>query len=115
MKAEYQTILDNMPTRSAWARGVKDYAADLLQDLDENEPTRANLLNGASDWREWAMGGCGLCYDDNIAERLCSPSELKRNRNGSLPPNSRDETWIDVETRAVSQAAARILRAVKAA
>jgi hypothetical protein len=109
-----QKLLDSMPVRSAWARGVRAYAADLLQHLDENklQPTKENMLNGAQSWSEWACGGCGLVYDADIAERLCSPSELKKTRNGERGPNSR-ETWLDCEARAVFQAAGYILRAAK--
>lgn len=109
-----QKLLGSMPVRSAWARGVQAYAADLLQHLEENglAPTKENMLNGAADWNQWAWGGCGLIYDADIAERTCSPSELKRTRNGDRRPNAREE-WLDVEARAVSQAAAYILRAAK--
>ena len=116
MKPEHETILAAMPTRSAWARGVKAYAADLLDALDENDlaPTEENMLNGARDWNQWAWVGCGLAYHVYIAERLCSPSELKCKQGGDLPPNGREE-WLDVEARAVWQAAGFILRAVRRA
>jgi hypothetical protein len=114
MNLKDEMLLGKMSTRSAWARGVKAYAADLLQHLEENnlQPTKENMLNGAASWNQWARGGCGLIYDADIAERLCSPSELKRTRNGDRRPNAREE-WLDVEARAVSQAAAYILRAAK--
>ncbi len=116
MKPEFQAIIDSMPTRSAWARGVKDYAADLLDTCDQEgyEPTKENMLNGAQDWNQWAYGGCGLVYDSDIADRMCSPSEFKRVKGGDNQPNSR-ETWLDVEARAVHQACCYILRAVKRA
>lgn len=106
--------LDHLPVRSAWQRGVKAYAEDLLQHLEENglEPTRENMLNGAASWSEWTYGGCGLVYDADIAERTCSPSELKKTRNGERRPNAHEE-WLDVEARAVGQAAGFILRAVQ--
>ena len=115
-ESESETILAAMPTRSAWARGVKAYAADLLQALEENNlpVTRENMLNGARTWSEWADGGSGLVYDADIAARLCSPSELKRTRDGARRPNGCEE-WLDVEARAVSQACAYILRAVRRA
>lgn len=115
MKPQFQAIIDAMPTRSAWARGVRDYAADLLQAQEENGvdvPTQDAMLNGADTWRDWAYGGCGLVYDYDIADRLCSPSELRKTRGGELPPNAR-ESWLDCEARAVSQAAAFILRYVR--
>lgn len=114
--------VNNTKTRSAWANGVKDYANDIIDNLQEyNKPvTLANLeaaaLNGASDWRQYAWGGCGLAYDEAIAERLCTPSELKRARGRrgyvSSMANSR-EAWLDVEARALYQAFIRILNAAK--
>lgn len=117
MNTQFQTIIDKMPTNSAWARGVKATAYDMLESMEENgisEPTIADLLNGAQDWNQWAWGGCGLIYDADIAERYCSPSELKRTRNGERRPN-RNEEWLDVEARAAGQAARYIVRAVKRA
>ena len=95
--------------RSAWARGVLAYAVELVEDLDSaadlsNEALLAKaLLNGASSWAEYSVGGCALAYDADIAERLCSPSELKRCKGGMLPPNGR-ETWLDCQSRALWQA-----------
>ena len=115
MNAQFTKIIESMPTRSAWARGVKATAYDLLEQMEENgitEPKKADLLNGAQDWNQWAYGGCGLIYDADIAERYCSPSELKRCRGGELNPNSR-ESWLDVEARAAFQAGAYIVRALR--
>lgn len=103
--------LENLKTRSAWANGVKCYAFDLLNQFeefcsyDENAPefSEATLLNGADNWLHYAEGGCGLCYNFAIAERLCNPSELKRTQGGAKNPNSR-ETWLQVEARALCQA-----------
>lgn len=114
MNAKFTAILESMPTRSAWQRGVKAYAAGLLQTMDENgidAPTETDMLNGADDWNQWAWGGCGEIYDADIAERLCSPSELRKTHNGERRPNAREE-WLDVEARAAGQAAHAILRAI---
>ena len=54
--------------------------------------------------------GCSLVYDADISERLCSPSELKRTRNGERPPNAR-ENWIECQARALAQAASLVRRA----
>lgn len=112
----------NRKTRGAWGRGVTSYALDLLQTLREasdyhartGEPTKADertLLNGASSWGGYAWGGNGLCYNYAIAERLCSPSELKKTKDGERRPNRREE-WLDVEARALYQAARVLLRAI---
>ena len=119
--------IENKPTRSAWENGVKAYALELvdgLQDdiehgwqdmdvLDSPELLKKALLNGAADWEQYSWGGCSLCYDCQIAERLCTPSEYKRKRGGDLQPNSR-ESWLDVQARALYQAARWIINAARA-
>lgn len=99
--------------RSAWCRGVVLYAIDLLNDLDEgDEPTKENLLSGARSWKEYSYGGCSLIYDEDICLRLCAPYEMRRTGRGKLPPNSK-ETWLDVQARALYQAANLLMRMYK--
>ena len=119
--------IENKPTRSAWENGVKAYALELVDGLQDDmehgwqgmdvlsspELLKKALLNGAADWNQYSLGGCSLCYDCQIAERLCTPSELKRKRGGDLQPNSR-ETWLDVQARALYQAARWIINAARA-
>lgn len=93
---------------SAWSKGVKQYAFELLDNLSyaENYNSRnieKSLLNGASDWKQYSEGGCSLIYDRDIAERLCSPYELRKTRNGERNPNSR-ENWLQCQARALFQA-----------
>ena len=118
--------LEKRADRSAWDRGVTVYARELLGDVVENieggyyaaPQTRAEFeriaLNGAETWAQYSYGGCALVYDGDIAERLCTPSELKKKRGGELNPNSR-ETWLDTQARALNQAAGRAWKAVRAA
>ena len=91
--------------RSTWDKGVKNYAFDIINNLEEwNAPiTEAAALNGAESWKQYAWGGCGLVSNEAIAAALCNPSELKRCKGGQLQPNSR-EKWLDVEARALLQA-----------
>lgn len=108
--------INNSKARSAWARGVREYALDLVESLNEygdidpeddltsRELVERYLLNGAADWAQYSEGGCALIYNRDIARRLCTASELKLTRNGQRDPNAR-ETWIDVQTRALYQAA----------
>ena len=102
-----------MPIKSAWRKGVEMYTQELREHLTDNNlvATKENLLNGARNWSEYSYGGCSLIYDADIAERLCSPSELKRKKGGDLRPNSR-ETWLDCQARALSQAARIVLKGV---
>ncbi|MCQ2113311.1 MAG: hypothetical protein MJY95_08240 [Bacteroidaceae bacterium] len=99
---------------SAWERGVKQYALDLIDDLliydqySEYDYTGSKqdhdlMLNGARNWKEYSYGGSSLIYDADIAERLCNPTELKRTNGGERNPNRR-ETWLDVQARALFQA-----------
>lgn len=118
--------LESRTDRSAWNCGVTLYARELLGDVVENveraycavPQTRAEFehaaLNGAGTWWEYSYGGLSLIYDCDIAERLCTPSELKKKHGGELNPNSR-ETWLDTQARALLQAARRAWNAVRAA
>lgn len=111
--------LENRADRSAWNKGVTAYALELLEELEENYTpetitNRAELLdaclNGAKDWAQYSWDGCSLIYDCDIAERLCTPSEIKKTRNGERRPNAQEE-WLDTQARALSQAFTRIYRA----
>lgn len=109
--------LNTRKDRSAWNKGVTEYATELAESLGnwDKQPEsvaelREMLLNGADDWKAYSWGGSSLIYNQDIAERLCSPSELKRvtNKNGLRDyPNSR-EHWLDVQARALYQAANRV-------
>lgn len=116
---ELLQVLDKLPRgRSAWSRAVHRYAREMVSDLDHGtvltrDTARRVVLNGATDAREYSEGGCTLIYDSDIAARVCTPSELRRTKGGALPPN-RDETWLDVQTRAISQALAVIRARVRA-
>lgn len=115
---EIKKALENRNDRSAWDKGVTLYAFELLDEYEErakyekrNAETRTELkkwlLNGAYNWNEYSWGGSSLIYNGDIAERLCTPSELKRCRDGERKPN-RNEEWLDTQARALSQAAKRL-------
>ena len=124
--SDIRESLLNYTQRSAWDKGVTAYALDLLDGLQESidcgtldsadliapKDLHKALLNGAGSWSEYSWGGCSLIYDSDIAERLCTPSELKRTRSGERRPNSREE-WLDTQARALFQAANRIVRRVR--
>lgn len=116
--SQLREAIENSPARSAWSKGVKLYALELLEELPAEQEFHASpadkkeLLNGADDWQQYSEGGCSLIYDGDIAERLCNPSEYKRTKEGQNPPNAR-ESWIDAQARALYQAARRICRLAK--
>lgn len=115
--SDLRTTLENVKSRSAWDKGVKSYAFDLLDKYEENceydgvslPLTEVTLLNGASDWSAYSYGGCALIYNEDIARALCTPSELARTNFGEKAPNSR-ESWLDVQARALAQACALLLK-----
>ena len=115
---ELRMLVAEFPNRSAWKKGVKEYADELLNNLEEKAQSYERLpkngreleewiLNGAISWEDYSYGGCSLIYDGDIAERLCTPSELKKKDGGRLAPNSQ-ESWLDVQTRALRQACIKI-------
>lgn len=128
---QYKKYADYIEKRtgyaSAWGRGVKAYAIDLLDELKqaadyEGEALKLNgasfeqfekmALNGAEDWRAYSWGGCAFIYDGDIAARLCTKSELKKTDNGEKQPNSREQ-WLDVQARALYQASRLLYKAMR--
>lgn len=100
-------LVSSSSARSAWSRGVRAYALDLLDNIEEMSNYGEYLaisegvaLNGAGCWSNYAAGGCGLVYTSAILERLCTASELRRlNRSGRS-----DIDAIEIEGRALLQA-----------
>ena len=114
---ELTALIVATPAHSAWRRGVKEYALEMVCNA-EGPPLsgvadlKKELLNGAANWRVYSEGGCALIYNADIAERLCSPSEYRKTRDGERAPNSR-ETWLEVQARALGQAATLIATVAK--
>ncbi|MBO8472516.1 MAG: hypothetical protein IAB81_02665 [Bacteroidetes bacterium] len=104
--------IEAKPARSAWAKGVKDYAVMIIEKLEIKTITREDiankiLLNGAENWSQYSYGGCALVYDADIAETLCTPSELREvtRKDGTVRQNANSrENWLDVQARALFQA-----------
>lgn len=108
-------------SRSAWRKGVKLYAYELVEEMDNADLERlinnipelsfkqfrsqleTLLLSGADDWMRYSWGGRSLVYNGDIAERLCTPAELKKVENGAKRP-SKSEDWMDLQARALIQA-----------
>lgn len=123
---DIKNYINSRPARSAWAKGVNAYAFELIEELEEaivhgyfdpenlESPNlvKRQLLNGASNWSQYSWGGCSLIYDEDIALRLCTPSELKKTRNGNRRPNASEE-WLDTQARALYQASSLILSAIR--
>ena len=104
--------IEATPARSAWTKGVRDYAVMIIERLEMREITPGDienkmLLNGAENWAQYSYGGCALIYDEDIAKSLCTPSELRKvtRKDGTIRQNAnRRENWLDVQARALFQA-----------
>lgn len=77
---EVRKTLMNRKHKSAFDRGITQYALELLDNfeeavkrshIDEASINRDILLNGAHDWIEYSYGRCSFIFDSDIAERLC--------------------------------------------
>jgi len=115
---QLKEAIEKLPARSAWSKGVKLYALELIEQLPDGQEfcgspaDKKDLLNGADDWSQFSYGGCSLIYNQDIARRLCSLSEYKRTREGERRPNAQ-ENWLDTQARALSQASNLICRLAK--
>lgn len=118
--ADFKKELAGSKANSAWSKGVREYAQELFSDWAENRGladgdaiyvvvTERDLLNGAKSWRQYSYGGCSLIFDGDICERLCSPSIQKRCCYGEKQLSSA-ETWLDLQAKALKQAARLVLR-----
>ena len=109
-KEDIKKALKKENSHSAWKGGVILYAIEILDNMeDKKEITEKNLLNGAEDWHQYSEGGYTLIYDVDICHRLSTPSEIKKTKDGERRPN-RQENWIDVQARALYQAARLIMK-----
>lgn len=106
--------IDARRLRSSWDNGVRLYSHELIQNLfywtismshklDGIAEAEEKALNGASSWEQYSQSGFSLVANEDIARRLCTPSELRRCKGGLKNPNS-NEDWIDVQARALFQA-----------
>lgn len=116
--------LDNRSARSAWDRGVRDFAVDMLESYLERRNlciwdglvrmgkiTEEDLLDGAKDWSQYSRDGNYLIYNQDICRALCNQRDQKRTQDGKLPPNDQED-WLDFQARALQQAAQMVMKAV---
>lgn len=105
-------------TTSAWSKGVKEYALELLNAfIEEHGETQeatdealVDLMQGAEDWTRFSVSGFTLITSEEIARRVCSVPDLRRFSYGREDP-SPCKTWFDVQAEALRQAHGMILNA----
>lgn len=68
-------LVNETKARSAWDKGVKEYAMDIMaevlvnhdsNDIKDTEALRKACLNGASTWVQFSYAGWALCSDCDI-------------------------------------------------
>ena len=112
--------LENLPTNTAWNKGVRNFAIDLFDALINNldaemkngnliyivKLTETDLLDGANDWNQYSHYGCTCAsiYDRDIQKAL-APNDLSE---GSF--NCNGKTWLDLQAEALEEAARILLR-----
>ena len=110
---------DKKSPRSQWKKAVKIYEKELYESLTEKSDKALMkafafahydeikrhieelLLEGADSWESFSKGGCSLCYNDEIEERLLPPS--KRGKYGS-------DSLLAMQAEALREAAANLAR-----
>lgn len=101
--------------KSTWDKAVWCDAFEMVSQSEAEDFNILNyekiLLNGARSWHEYSWGGCALVSDMDIAKHYCTPSELKKTREGLRRPNKKD-AWLDVQARALGQACRKVGYAV---
>ena len=92
---------------------LKDYADDLVETIIEinndlnsikvkdalkNEKTLLSFFTGedCKNFYDYSYKGYSLCYDYQICERICTPSEQKRYNYGSRM-FSKNQDWLEVQ------------------
>ena len=126
-RSDLLTRLQNHKVNSAWHDGVKGYAIEIVENY---APEEVNSVDDVLNYRRepneklysvahmQSEGGCFEIYNEDIALRLCTPSEFKRAhyKDGSMKQmaNAR-ESWLDVQGRAVFQAYSLIQNIIKLA
>ena len=116
--------LENQKPRSKWDKGVVNYSIMILEKIqDDHDHINGDisfreletlLLNGAESWVKYSWGGNALINNEDIAQMLATPFELKKTCNGKKRPNRREE-WLDTQARALLQAVNKIWWIVKCA
>ena len=113
MNTLLKSKLEALEPKSAWSKGVKAYALELVESAEvelSEDNTLKVLLNGAANWSDYSWGGCAYVYDGDIVEMLGTPSEIKKFNDGKLRKPNANEEWLDVQTRALNQAYRLIAR-----
>ena len=85
LKTKVKQVLQTIPILNEELTAIRAYAEELLDEYAEDEmPVNEKLLhkallNGAENWIQYSFGGCSLCYNSDIIERLQLPEDTDSN------------------------------------
>lgn len=122
---EIYEAIHAIPARSAWEKGVINYADELLKAYLGNRGlsledihvrigkiTEADLLRGAPNWERYSRGGMALVSNEDICRQLCTKAVFKKKMAGQVPPSAGGRDWLDFQVTALTEAAKIVLEAV---
>lgn len=120
--SDIRNEIENYPSRTSWERGVRSFAVDIFDKYIEQlklnlwddrvrigKITEESMLNGAKNWNQYSRDGNYLIYNRDICRSLYNKKEQKRTKCGELPPNDHED-WLDVQGKALQQAAQIVMR-----
>lgn len=105
--------------RGTYQKAIYQYAFELVDNIADNYITTAeelehlesiaNLkeraLNGATNWNQYSWGGCSLCYNFDILNRLFCKSIAKKYENAD---SVRGRHLLDYQASALARAFCKI-------
>ena len=113
-------------TKGTYKKAIISYALELVDNIGDHYATtqeqRDNLekiekqdlkalaLNGADSWSQYSWGGCSLCYNYDILERLYCPSIVKKYENADTVQGVH---LLDRQANALTRAFSHILYIIK--
>ena len=119
---EIWCALNAVPRRTAWERGVMQYASDLFGAYVDSRGitdlvvrigkiSEADLLRGADSWRQYGEMGHAFIWDRDICLRLGTKYQIQKTERGQKQP-SRGGTWKELQAKALGEAARIVIAAV---
>lgn len=105
--------------RGVYQKAIYVYAFELIDNIADNYITTANelehlenipnlkerALNGATSWNQYSWGGCSLCYNYDILQRLFCKSIVKKYENAD---SVKGRHLLDWQASALSKAFCKI-------
>ena len=112
-----------LPKRGRYYQGVAKYVPEIIEraGFEQGELNKlsandfyARLLNGAGTWQHYSEGACSLVDNTEIAARLFYPHDVERLRRRDFCIGDDSCAMINLQARALREAADAITKAFRA-